>query len=73
MSNNIIACVVVVVEPIALNLMRSYVEKMLFLVLKKNCSSAIEFIKTETVNLLLLDIQMPEFVEYINNTSLNFN
>ena len=50
-------------EPMALNLVGSYVEKTPFLILKKKCSSAIEameFIKTEPVDLLFLDIQMPD-------------
>jgi DNA-binding LytR/AlgR family response regulator len=63
MSNLKITCVIVDDEPMALNLVESYVEKTPFLVLKKKCSSAIEameFIKTEPVNLLFLDIQMPD-------------
>jgi len=58
-----ISCVIVDDEPMALNLVESYVEKTPFLVLKKKCSSAIEameFIKTESVDLLFLDIQMPD-------------
>ena len=63
MSNLKITCVIVDDEPMALNLVESYVEKTPFLVLKKKCSSAIEameFIKTEPVDLLFLDIQMPD-------------
>lgn len=63
MSNLLISCVIVDDEPMALNLVESYVEKTPFLVLKKKCSSAIEaleFIKTEPVDLLFLDIQMPD-------------
>lgn len=65
----------------ALNLVESYVEKTPFLVLKKKCSSAIEameFIKTEPVDLLFLDIQMPDLtgVEFSkmlpNNTRVIF-
>ncbi|NRD20107.1 response regulator transcription factor [Winogradskyella eckloniae] len=58
-----ITCIVVDDEPMALNLVESYVEKTPFLVLKKKCSSAIEameFIKEEPVDLLFLDIQMPD-------------
>ena len=50
-------------EPMALNLVESYVLKTPFLELNKKCSSAIEameFIKTEPVDLLFLDIQMPD-------------
>lgn len=63
MSNLKITCVIVDDEPMALNLVESYVEKTPFLVLKKKCSSAIEameFLKIEPVDLLFLDIQMPD-------------
>ncbi|WP_194241989.1 LytR/AlgR family response regulator transcription factor [Winogradskyella eckloniae] len=63
MSQIKITCIVVDDEPMALNLVESYVEKTPFLVLKKKCSSAIEameFIKEEPVDLLFLDIQMPD-------------
>jgi len=63
MSNLKISCVIVDDEPMALNLVESYIEKTPFLVLKKKCSSAIEameFIKAEPVDLLFLDIQMPD-------------
>lgn len=63
MSNQNITCVIVDDEPMALNLVESYVEKTPFLVLKNKCSSAIEameFIKTNPVDLLFLDIQMPD-------------
>lgn len=63
MSNLKISCVIVDDEPMALNLVESYVEKTPFLVLKKKCSNAIEameYIKTEPVDLLFLDIQMPD-------------
>ncbi|UMB54637.1 LytTR family DNA-binding domain-containing protein [Lutibacter sp. A64] len=58
-----ITCVIVDDEPMALNLVESYVEKTPFLTLKKKCSNAIEameFIKSEPVDLLFLDIQMPD-------------
>ena len=63
MSSIKITCVIVDDEPMALNLVESYVLKTPFLVLKKKCASAIEameFIKTEPVDLLFLDIQMPD-------------
>ena len=63
MSNLKISCVIVDDEPMALNLVESYVEKTPFLVLKNKCSSAIEameFIKNDPVDLLFLDIQMPD-------------
>ncbi|EDM42858.1 two-component response regulator [unidentified eubacterium SCB49] len=58
-----ITCVIVDDEPMALNLVESYVEKTPFLVLKKKCSSAIEameYVKEAPVDLLFLDIQMPD-------------
>jgi len=63
MSYQKITCVIVDDEPMALNLVESYVKKTPFLVLKKKCYSAIEameFIKNEPVDLLFLDIQMPD-------------
>ncbi|UMB61204.1 LytTR family DNA-binding domain-containing protein [Lutibacter sp. A80] len=63
MSNLKITCVIVDDEPMALNLVESYVEKTPFLTLKQKCNSAIEameFIKSEPVDLLFLDIQMPD-------------
>lgn len=58
-----VTCIIVDDEPMALNLVESYVEKTPFLELKKKCSSAIEameFIKTNPVDVLFLDIQMPD-------------
>ncbi len=63
MSNLKITCVIVDDEPMALNLVENYVEKTPFLELKQKCSSAIEameFLKTNPVDLLFLDIQMPD-------------
>ena len=63
MSSIKITCVIVDDEPMALNLVESYVEKTPFLTLKKKCNNAIEameFIKQEPVDLLFLDIQMPD-------------
>lgn len=63
MRNFKITCVIVDDEPMALNLVESYVEKTPFLELKSKCSSAIEameFLKTTPVDLVFLDIQMPD-------------
>lgn len=63
MSKLKITCIIVDDEPMALNLVESYVEKTPFLELKQKCSSAIEameFLKNEPVDLLFLDIQMPD-------------
>ena len=58
-----LTCIIVDDEPMALNLVESYVEKTPFLILRKKCSSAIEamqFANVEPVDLLFLDIQMPD-------------
>jgi two-component system, LytTR family, response regulator LytT len=63
MANLKITCVIVDDEPMALTLVEGYVKKTPFLVLKKKCTSAIEameFLKEEPVDLLFLDIQMPD-------------
>lgn len=63
MSKLKISCIIVDDEPMALNLVESYVEKTPFLELKQKCNSAIEameFLKTNPVDLLFLDIQMPD-------------
>ena len=58
-----ITCMIVDDEPMAVNLVESYVEKTPYLKLKKKCNSAIEamqYLNTEKVDLLFLDIQMPD-------------
>ena len=63
MSNFKITCSIVDDEPMALNLVESYVEKTPFLDLKHKFSSAIEamgVLKNNPVDLLFLDIQMPD-------------
>jgi DNA-binding LytR/AlgR family response regulator len=63
MGTQKITCVIVDDEPMALNLVETYVEKTPFLELKYKCSSAIEameFLKTNPVDVLFLDIQMPD-------------
>lgn len=63
MSTKKITCLIVDDEPMALNLVESYIEKTPFLELKHKCSSAIEAmecVKKEPVDLLFLDIQMPD-------------
>ncbi|WP_025744028.1 LytR/AlgR family response regulator transcription factor [Aquimarina pacifica] len=63
MNNLKITCVIVDDEPMALNLVEGYVVKTPFLELKKKCSNAIvamEFIKNNPIDLLFLDIQMPD-------------
>lgn len=56
-------CVIVDDEPLALNLMESYVKRTPFLKLVSRCSNALEVlqvVRTNAVDLLFLDIQMPE-------------
>ena len=63
MSSLKISCIAVDDEPMALSLVENYIEKTPFLELKTKCSSAIEamqFIKEHPVDLLFLDIQMPD-------------
>lgn len=58
-----ISCLVVDDEPLALKLIRSYVEKTHFLELRGTCSNAFEVmerLEQEPVDLLFLDIQMPD-------------
>lgn len=58
-----ISCIVVDDEPMALQLIEGYVLKTPFLALKKKCDSAIEaltFMEKEPVDLVFLDIQMPD-------------
>lgn len=63
MENTQLTCVIVDDEPMALTLVESYVEKTPFLALKNKYDSAIdalEFLNTETIDVLFLDIQMPD-------------
>lgn len=57
-------CVIVDDEPLALNLIKSYVDKTPYLVLEgafSNGMQALECIKKGNIDLAFLDIQMPEF------------
>ena len=58
-----ITCLIVEDEPLARNLMVAYVEKVPYLHLLKACSNpldAIDFLRDNAVDLLFLDVQMPE-------------
>lgn len=58
-----ISCIVVDDEPMALQLIEGYVLKTPFLKLKEKCDSAIEaltYLEKEPVDLIFLDIQMPD-------------
>lgn len=58
-----LACLIVEDEPLARNLMTEYVKKVPYLNLVDACSSplaAIEILRKQPIDLLFLDIQMPE-------------
>jgi DNA-binding LytR/AlgR family response regulator len=62
-TNQKITCLIVDDEPMALSLMEDYVAKIPFLDLKGKCSNAfqaLEKIHEEKIDVLFLDIQMPE-------------
>lgn len=64
-----ISCLIVDDEPLARNLMTAYVKKVTYLELIKSCSSpleAMEVLRNQPVDLLFLDVQMPEI------TGINF-
>lgn len=63
MSMRKISCIIVDDEPLALGLVESYVSKTPFLALKGKCLSAFEamqLVNTEKIDLVFLDIQMPD-------------
>lgn len=58
-----ITCLIVDDEPLARNLLKEYVSKVTYLDLKGMCSNALEameFLRQQPVDLLFLDIQMPD-------------
>ncbi len=58
-----ITCLIVDDEPLARNLLKEYVGKVSYLELKGLCSNALEameFLRQQPVDLLFLDIQMPD-------------
>ncbi|MFC6859898.1 LytR/AlgR family response regulator transcription factor [Zunongwangia atlantica] len=63
MQNNLLKCLIVDDEPMALELLESYVLKTPFLELKGKCQSALEalsLINRQQIDLIFLDIQMPD-------------
>lgn len=63
MQENKISCIIVDDEPFALELIQNYVLKTPFLELKGKCSNAfdaLELLNTQQIDLVFLDIQMPE-------------
>jgi len=74
-EKNIACCLVVDDEPMARDVLRRYIEKVPTLQLKGECSNAIDalvFLQNNHVDLILLDIRMPEllgteFVQSLQN------
>jgi DNA-binding LytR/AlgR family response regulator len=63
MQEKKISCIIVDDEPFALELIQNYVSKTSFLELKGKCNNAfdaLELLNTEKIDLVFLDIQMPE-------------
>ncbi|MDX2067915.1 MAG: LytTR family DNA-binding domain-containing protein [Haliscomenobacter sp.] len=61
--NNMLNCLIVDDEPLARKLLSDYVQKVPYLKLLRTCSGpmeALEFLRDNPVDLLFLDIQMPE-------------
>lgn len=62
-ENNSIRCLVVDDEPLARDVIRRYIEQIPILHLAGECTNAIEafaFLQNQTVDLIFLDIQMPQ-------------
>jgi DNA-binding LytR/AlgR family response regulator len=58
-----ISCIIVDDEPLALDLLESYIKKTPFLELQQRCKNAFEvldFLQANSVDLIFLDIQMPD-------------
>ncbi|MEJ8755482.1 response regulator transcription factor [Pontibacter sp. H259] len=67
----IIRCIAVDDEPLALDILESYISKLPYLQLVKTCSSATEamqVLQEEQVDLMFLDIEMPELtgIQFLN-------
>ena len=61
--NNMLNCLIVDDEPLARKLLSDYVQKVPYLKLLRTCSDpmeALDFLRDNPVDLLFLDIQMPE-------------
>jgi two-component system, LytTR family, response regulator len=73
-----IKCIVIDDEPLALDLLENFINKIPFLSLLKKCSSpfeALDVLQTEDVQLIFLDVMMPdlsglEFAKSLNNPPL---
>lgn len=63
MSNNIIRCLAIDDEPLALRQLSTYLERVPFFEVVDSCSSALEasrLMETESVDVLFIDINMPD-------------
>ena len=64
-ENRIMQCLIVDDEPLARDVLRRYVAKLPYLHLAGECSNAIDafsFLQQQTVDLIFLDIRMPELL-----------
>lgn len=64
-------CVIVDDEPVAIEILKDYVDKISFLCLKKtfrNSVKALEYLGNESIDLLFLDINMPDLtgIQFLN-------
>jgi DNA-binding LytR/AlgR family response regulator len=69
-----LTCLAIDDEPLALDIMRSYISKIPFLQLVQTCSSALEampILQRQPIDLLFLDIEMPEItgVQFVQSLS----
>lgn len=72
----IIKCIAVDDEPLALDIIEDYIKKIEFLELEAKCTSALEalqILKNTTIDLIFLDIQMPDLSGFEMLESLNKN
>ena len=64
-------CIIIDDEPVAIDILKGYVEKVSYLTLKKtfrNSVKALEYLENESIDLLFLDINMPDLtgIQFLN-------
>ena len=72
----IIKCLAIDDEPLALDIIEDYIKKIEFLELEAKCTSALEalqMLKSRAIDLIFLDIQMPDLSGFEMLESLNRN